>query len=106
CRPGGGRRRVRVCPSWREFGSSGTPLPWSGNYPERFREVSFTKRLLGVHHDAAGLTDGSSLLHRSFTNVNGEGMALLDRYRSAVDGLGGADDDPATPPFRGFDLEL
>ncbi len=33
-------------------------------------------------------------------------MALLDRYRSAVDGLGGGDDDPATPPFREFDLEL
>ena len=23
-----------------------------------------------------------------------------------VDGLGGGDDDPATPPFRDFDLEL
>jgi hypothetical protein len=48
----------------------------------------------------------SLLLHWSFTNVNSERMALLDRYRSAVDGLGGGDDNLATPPLREFDLEL
>ena len=59
-----------------------------------------------IHHRATVLTGGSLLLHGAFTNVNSERMALLDRYRSAVDGLGGGDDDPATPPFREFDLEL
>jgi hypothetical protein len=45
-------------------------------------------------------------LNGSFTDVNSERMALLDRYRSAVDGSGGGGDDLATPPFRDFDLEL
>ena len=42
----------------------------------------------------------------SVRSSNRERAALLDRYRSAVDGLGGDDDDPATSPFREFHLEL
>jgi len=38
--------------------------------------------------------------------VNRERTALLDYDAFAVDGLGGGDDDPATPPFRDFDLGL
>src|SRR5208282_6684060 len=98
CRPGGAPRRVRVCPSWRGFGSFGPPSHGretlrAGLATFRLRSVcsAFTTTLLSLEpvHRA------SPLLHRSFTNVNSERSSPLHDDTAPVDGLVCGDDAAA-----------
>jgi len=48
-----------------------------------------------VYEAFARRSPRSALLHRSFTNVDGERSALLHHDAATVDGLAGGDDPPS-----------